>query len=581
MQKQIDYAKKLDDISPIVQIIVPGAFVKGMRDLGYKDSSKAIAELIDNSIEASASRVDVIFGYDENDTQKNKPISIAVIDNGSGMPSRMIPRAMTWGGTSREDSREGLGRYGFGLPASCVSIGKRFSVFSNLKGESLMKVTVDLDEIEQKATSGYEIEAPQKAQIPTFLNEYVVARGWNHGTIVLIENCDNLSRRSTKGLKSVLIQYFAVTYHKIRHGLDIFVDGEFVEPLDPLFITDGYRLFDFDEDRATSIDPIEITMRDRSTSKRQEIGNIRIRFSLLPPTFHLTDKNAPFGEKTNANPRWKIMKEYTGLIVSRNGRIIDILPTIKNEKDETVRMNKNYDRFVRVELDFDATLDEYFGVTTSKQQIVLSNRVSELLKQNGFFASINYLGSENTRVRKSHEEETENSSIPENQTSTAIANEAAKILREPDKKVKERQLKEGEKNLEKLSEEKAQKSGRTPKEEKEIFQNATSNTKFTIDKEENVSGLFFRVEIVGGVKRLVLNTSHRFYTDLYMAPDSTPRNRMALQLLLFAIGWSMEDSSDEVKKFFKPEVSEWSKKLDLMLDIFAESHDPADLETDR
>ena len=71
IQKQIDYTSDLDKQSSVVQIVVPKAFVRGMRDLGYKDPGKALAELVDNAKEAGATRVDVIFGYDPR--KKTKP----------------------------------------------------------------------------------------------------------------------------------------------------------------------------------------------------------------------------------------------------------------------------------------------------------------------------------------------------------------------------------------------------------------------------------------------------------------------------------------------------------------------------
>ena len=61
---QTAYTTKLDKVSTAVQIVVPKAFVRGMRDLGYKDPAKALAELVDNAKEAGATRVDIIFGYE-------------------------------------------------------------------------------------------------------------------------------------------------------------------------------------------------------------------------------------------------------------------------------------------------------------------------------------------------------------------------------------------------------------------------------------------------------------------------------------------------------------------------------------
>ena len=101
-------------------LMVPEAFVRGIRDLGYRSNSDAVAELIDNALQAYADRIDVLFGYDGS-TSNKKPAQLAVVDNGHGMEPDMIRMAVMWGGTHRENDRHGLGRYGYGLPCSSVS----------------------------------------------------------------------------------------------------------------------------------------------------------------------------------------------------------------------------------------------------------------------------------------------------------------------------------------------------------------------------------------------------------------------------------------------------------------------------
>ena len=96
-------------------LMVPEAFVRGIRDLGYRSNGDAVAELIDNALQAYADRIDVLFGYDGS-TSIKKPLQLAVVDNGHGMEPDMIRMAVMWGGTHRENDRNGLGRYGYGLP---------------------------------------------------------------------------------------------------------------------------------------------------------------------------------------------------------------------------------------------------------------------------------------------------------------------------------------------------------------------------------------------------------------------------------------------------------------------------------
>jgi hypothetical protein len=75
-------------------LMVPEAFVRGIRDLGYRSNGDAIAEFIDNSLQAYADRIDVSFGYAQ--TSAKKPVQLAVIDNGHGMEPTMIRMAVMW-----------------------------------------------------------------------------------------------------------------------------------------------------------------------------------------------------------------------------------------------------------------------------------------------------------------------------------------------------------------------------------------------------------------------------------------------------------------------------------------------------
>lgn len=143
-QSQDAYAARLDNDNFPFTLAVGAAFVRGMREVGYRNTATALSELLDNSVEAEASQVHVIFGYDQS---SKKPARIAVIDDGHGMSPSMLRASVLWGGTHREDGRDGLGRFGYGLPSSCVSQGRAFDVYSKRKQHAWHKVGIDLDAI--------------------------------------------------------------------------------------------------------------------------------------------------------------------------------------------------------------------------------------------------------------------------------------------------------------------------------------------------------------------------------------------------------------------------------------------------
>ena len=70
------------------EILPPELAVKAMRDSGYKNTEYALAELIDNSVQASASMVEVICleAYRQVNERSSRRIqAIGILDNGDGM----------------------------------------------------------------------------------------------------------------------------------------------------------------------------------------------------------------------------------------------------------------------------------------------------------------------------------------------------------------------------------------------------------------------------------------------------------------------------------------------------------------
>ncbi|MBK6532575.1 MAG: ATP-binding protein [Deltaproteobacteria bacterium] len=93
--------------------------VKAMRDSGYKNAAFAIAELVDNAVQAGARCVEILCKEDEALAKQNvrrRIQQIAVIDDGQGMSAEVLRRALQFGNGERLDDRSGIGRFGMGPP---------------------------------------------------------------------------------------------------------------------------------------------------------------------------------------------------------------------------------------------------------------------------------------------------------------------------------------------------------------------------------------------------------------------------------------------------------------------------------
>lgn len=96
--------------------------------IGY-EFEHAIADLVDNSVDAGATEVLIRFFYD-----RKSVYSVAVIDNGRGMGEEHIDHAMAFGARTRRAEID-LGKYGMGLKSASFSQCDVLTVVSRCRGE--------------------------------------------------------------------------------------------------------------------------------------------------------------------------------------------------------------------------------------------------------------------------------------------------------------------------------------------------------------------------------------------------------------------------------------------------------------
>ncbi len=108
-------AERTIDIPPIAS-----ALIGSLRGLGYSPET-AIADLIDNSITASAVAVEIDLQWNS-----GSPVA-AILDNGKGMDEDRLTEAMRLGGQGPASQRDDvdLGRFGMGLKTASLSESSR------------------------------------------------------------------------------------------------------------------------------------------------------------------------------------------------------------------------------------------------------------------------------------------------------------------------------------------------------------------------------------------------------------------------------------------------------------------------
>ncbi|MCY4161995.1 MAG: ATP-binding protein [Flavobacteriaceae bacterium] len=118
-----------------------------LQDNGYRSTVSALSEIIDNSIQANAKKVDVLII--RNITRaKNHIDEILIIDDGHGMDRDAFDKALQLNSGTKSNAKSGLGKYGQGLPNSSISQTKRVEVYTMQNGSILFN-HIDLQEIKE------------------------------------------------------------------------------------------------------------------------------------------------------------------------------------------------------------------------------------------------------------------------------------------------------------------------------------------------------------------------------------------------------------------------------------------------
>src|SRR5262249_45071924 len=121
---------------------------------------------------------------------------VSVLDDGTGMDAETLTEALRFGGTTRFNSRSGLGRFGMGLPNASLSQARRVDVFTWQQGEPPITSYLDVDQIVSGTLSA--IPRPMRQSIPNTVKDK------RSGTLVIWTRCDRLDHRRVSTIEKRL-----------------------------------------------------------------------------------------------------------------------------------------------------------------------------------------------------------------------------------------------------------------------------------------------------------------------------------------------------------------------------------------
>src|SRR4051794_15076760 len=162
--------------------VIPSAarLMTSLRDIGY-DLPSAVADLVDNSIDAGATTVSIDV------CRKGEWSFIRVADNGRGMTERVLEEAMRYGSRRSYDAGD-LGKFGLGLKTASLSQCRRLTVAT--RTTALGRVHIrrwDLDDVREQ--DSWELERLVPSECPRYL---VAPLQGERGTVVLWEKLDRI-----------------------------------------------------------------------------------------------------------------------------------------------------------------------------------------------------------------------------------------------------------------------------------------------------------------------------------------------------------------------------------------------------
>ena len=368
---------QLDELKNADRSLFPSNFtIRALRDSRYHNTAYAIAELIDNSIEANAGHIDLLCMEKPQSvgTQTRRRVSgVAILDDGDGMEVRTLLDALKFGGGTRHNSDRGVGKYGMGLPTSSMSQCKRVDVWTWQDGlDSVWHSSIDADYIEQ---GNHEVPIPdQETLIPEVWREAGRDKIYEHrsGTLVVWTELDKIQWRTG----STILRHTAREVGRIhRHWIDAdmtrirvgsFLNNrpteieneDYIVANDPLYLMNSSST-----PEPWSNEPMfrEWAKKEYTPIVEGKEVTIEVKYSIVKPEALQTNMvtQNPGAEKHGTHARHNI-----GVSVIREDREIVLEDAFLREGGSA---ENPQNRWWGCEVSFRRSCDELFGVDHNKQ----------------------------------------------------------------------------------------------------------------------------------------------------------------------------------------------------------------------
>lgn len=484
----------------------PAKTIDSLRYLTYSNET-ALADIVDNSLDANADNVAVIIEED----------SITIIDDGYGMDESTLCEAIKLGSNTDKDSSK-LGRFGMGLVTASISMAKKITVASKQEDNSVNCVCLDLEKIEKTN----EWVADKIELSPSEVSQWE-SRGC--GTIVRLENIDHYKYKNIETLVSKTIAHFGEVFRK-------YIDAD--------------RVIKVNDRIVGSTDPLAL---DNETTNVLLDEDVNYNDNIFHITVVEVDSN---GSKLNMDLSANLMNQ--GFYIVRNNRQIARAITIGSYKK-----HNSLNRF-RCEISYSSNLDDHMGINFTKDKIRITQSLEDKI-MNSVQMGINIIKKNaNTRAAA----DAENTKMDHSEAESIIQRKKGLLPSPTQWKEKRAKRIVKPKNIKKPNEEEEEEKKRRERRHAKKIQLGYRglNAKFVQEKKD-VSSPIFDYDNEGSDVIIKWNVNHPFYTK-FVAPYNNDKDVSSpIDLLAFSIAlaeYQVADDDEQNEKMLQLR-EEYSKIL--------------------
>ena len=582
-------------------------FIESMRSGGYKDTSYAIGEIVDNAIDAKAKHVEIICQDAYNvSTGRYSLTEIAILDDGQGMTAQELRSALLFGDGTRGSDPNEIGKYGMGLPNSSLSQCKRVEVYSWQNGSDPICSYIDVDKVK---LGKKEVPEPQQKEIPSVWKKTAQNFSKKSGTLVVWSKLDRCSWTTSKKImehsqfligriyrrfltrKTITIQMTKIRVND--NGEVTEDDSKAMLPNDPMYlISPSSTPSNWGNKSMFKQDTVYIETYDIDYSGQKH--TITVKYSLVKDEVRTPENNTGEPGRT---PHGKHARKNVGVSIMRVDREITLDTNLTSASDAR-------ERWWGVEMDIPSSLDLVVGLTNNKQQTdtlsAIMNTVNQFIDDDSDEHSLtadfeeqdstkgqmfrmvknihSHIRSMQRRLRAVREgvRTSGSTSTLETKIDSGIRQEVGEgITGQSDK---DRETISKEQRIVMLTNAMTSEGTEEPIAKEKATRLVMEDRKITFDTVDGEGSNFFSIENTGGILRVKINANHRAYRNLLLLTEHEDNKELSNEerlsltkdgLWLLIASWARYEDliiSAEKRKRVQDIRYDWGRELDLFLE---------------